>query len=514
LTETDARVARGVAALYLANVTTLVLNTIFLVVLANYYSAQQAEVGLVSFLNVILVSAATFSVLALPLVGSGVLATPPAVTRFLLPTPRANGGGGRRVYSLSLGICGAVSLFIVAASAYSPIANLVAGPPRAGPVFFASVDALVYSFAQLGAYAMLGIDKSTQAGKLIVLSSALRYLFASVLLLLGTGPSGVFIGFALGDSLLAVFGNAEAFRGMGGSPTAAGSMAPVLKYMVSVFFAALMGLAVAQSDKLLAFLQLGLPPLAVYNIATVGAAVASFVPTAVTNVLVPALAGSGGQELERRSMLRAYTRHISLSAIPIGFMLAAVSPFLLRIFGDAYAAGAPVMAVIAVSISFTAVTSVYSSSLLIDDRAHHFTISNSLGLGALLAVALLTVPLFGFFGIALGRSLMLFAILGSTVYFVRGSGSLVLDAPAYLKSLGASAFAGALVYALLVLASRLGLTRFEIVVASLLIVPVGFTLYLVVMKYLRAYTEEDLEFIDTLLPGKLRAISRLARKLV
>lgn len=59
------------AGLYLANVATLVLNTIFLVLLANYYSAQQAEVGLVSFLNVVLVSATTFSVLALPLVGFG-----------------------------------------------------------------------------------------------------------------------------------------------------------------------------------------------------------------------------------------------------------------------------------------------------------------------------------------------------------------------------------------------------------------------------------------------------------
>jgi hypothetical protein len=52
------------------------------------------------------------------------------------------------------------------------------------------------------------------------------------------------------------------------------------------------------------------------------------------------------------------------------------------------------------------------------------------------------------------------------------------------------------------------------VVATIVMVPVGFTIYLVVMKHLRAYTEEDMEFINTLLPVKLRAISRLARKLV
>jgi O-antigen/teichoic acid export membrane protein len=509
LTASDAKVAKGVAALYLANMTTLALNTLFLVLLANYYASQQVQVGLVSFLNVVLVSAATFSVLALPLVGSGVVATPPAVTRFL----SIYEGSGRGVYFLSLGICGVISTAIVALSAYSPLASLVAGPPQTNAVLFACIDALVYSFGQLGAYALLGSDMATVAGRLIVVSSALRYAFASIMLLLGMGPAGVFIGFALGDVFLAVFANLEAFRGL---PPSSGKFnsSPVLKYMLSVFFAALMGLAVAQSDKLLAFLQLGLPPLAIYNIATVGAAVASFVPAAATNVLVPSLSGFGSRETERVTILKAYTRHISLTAIPIGFELAALSPFLLRIFGEAYSSGAPVMAIIAISMSFTAVASVYSSSLLVDDKAHHFTLSNLLGLAALLFVALVAVPLFGFFGIALGRAAMLLVILGSTAYFVHRAGRLVLDAPAYAKSLLASALMGGFVYALLSLATLSGVTRLGVVVLSFVMIPVGFAAYLLIMKALRAYTDEDMNFIETLLPSRIRFLSRLARHLL
>ncbi len=512
--ETDAKVARGVAALYIANITTLLLNTVFLVLLANYYGADRAEVGLVSFLNVVLIAASTIAVLALPLVGSGVVATPPAVTRFLYLGGGSGGGGARRVYFLSLALCGAISVSIVAVAAYSPISSLVAGPLQAGAVFAACLDALVYSFAQLGAYTMLGTDRATSAGKIIIVSSTLRYLFAAVFLLEGFGPSGVFYGFALGDSVLALASNAVSFRLVGTGAGEGGSLAPVLKYMVSVFFAALMGLAVSQTDKLLTFFQLGLGDLAVYNIATVGAAVASFAPAAATNVLVPALSGFGNDETKKKDMLRVYTRHISLSAVPIGFELAALSPFLLRLFGDPYALGAPVMAVIAISISFTAISSVYSSSLLVDDRAHHFTLSNLLGLAGLLVVAAVTVPHFGFFGIALGRAAMLFIMLAAVAYFVKREGRLVLDARAYVKSLGASALMALFVFGVLSYGEGLGLGRFALVAGSIVMIPVGFAYYILVMKLLRAYSEEDMDFIDSLLPKSLRRLSKLARKLL
>jgi len=514
LSETDAKVARGVAALYVANITTLVLNTVFLILLANYYAGDQAIVGLVSILNVILVSATTVAVLALPLVGSGVVATPPAVTRFISMYRGSGQPSGRKVYFLSLGLCGAISLGIVALSAYSPVANLVAGPSQASAVFYACLDALVYSFGQLGAYAMLGGDRATSAGKLILLSSALRYVFASALLLAGWGPAGVFIGFALGDAALAVGANSQALKDAKPLHDGVEHLGPVVKYMATVFAAALMGLAVAQSDKLLAFLQLGLPPLAVYNVATVGAAVASFVPAAATNVLVPALASYGSDENERRRVLRGYTRHISLSAMPIGFELAALSPFLLRVFGDPYAAGAPVMTVIAVSISITAISAVYSSSLLVYDKAHHFTLSNLVGLLGLVAVALAAVPVYGFFGIALGRAAMLYVILGLTAYFAHRSGRLVLDTEAYLKSLGASAAMGGLVYLALLGLGTLKLSRTEVVGASVVMVPVGLLVYLLLMKVLKGFNESDMDFIDTLLPRWLSLISRVARKLL
>jgi O-antigen/teichoic acid export membrane protein len=510
LIETDAKIARGAAALYFSSITTLVLNTIFLVLLANYYAADQAEVGVVSILNVVLIAATTVSILASPLIGTGA-ATPPAVTRFLSKYRGRGANPAKYVYFLSLGICAVISSGILLLSVYLPLADRVAGPAEASAVFYACLDAVAYSFAQLGAYSMLGNDRTTSAGKAIIASSVLRYVFASALLLAGYGPAGVFAGFAIGDSFLAVYANYFTGQDLRLSPAARVPPGPILKYMSSVFLAALMGLAVSQSDKFLAFLQLGLPTLAVYNVATVGAAVAFFVPSAITNVLVPSIGGYA-DESEKMSMLKAYTRHVSLSAIPIGFELAAVSPFLLRVFGDPYAAGAPIMAVIAIAIALTAVSAVYTADLLVNDRAHHFALSTVLGLVGLVAVAFLAVPSQGALGIAYARGAMIVVSSALTGYFVWREGRFVLDGGAYLKSVGASALMAAVVFGALTVAESLGLGRIPVVLGSMVMIPVGFAVYLFTMKLLKAYSRDDVEFLASLLPRWLGFLSKLARR--
>jgi len=510
--QVEPSVAKGAAALYVANVFTLVLNTLFLVLLTNYVSLT--EVGLVSLLNVVVVGVATLSVLALPLTGSAVSATPPAVTRFTSQYSTSQ-GLGRRVYFISLGICAAVSGSIAIALSMPKVAPLIAGPLEMSPVFFAAIDSIVYSFAQLGGYSLLGTGRATSAGKLMMTSSTLRYVIASSLLIAGLGPTGVFIGFAFGDSLMAVWANVSVARAAKHEAGAGGTLRPVFGYMASVFVAALIGFGVSQTDKLLAFFQQGLGNLAIYNVAAVGAAVTSFAPNAATNVLVPALSGYGDSVEKKRETLRTYSRYISLTAAPMGFGLAAVSPFLLRVFGDAYVASAPLLAVISVSIALTAIASVYASSLLVEDRAHHFTISNVLALFCLFAVAVVSVPRLGLMGIAIGRAAMSLAMLALVALFVRRFGMLLLDAGAYWKSLAASILMAVIVYGSLAIAAEfLPLGRAGSVGAAVLMMPVGLSIYLILMKKFRAFDWSDLAFVEGIMPKSMRWLARLFGRLL
>jgi len=280
--------------------------------------------------------------------------------------------------------------------------------------------------------------------------------------------------------------------------------------------AAFAGFGVTQVDKLLAFFQQGLSNLGVYNVATVGAAVASFAPTAVTNVLVPTLGSLRPDEgARRRELMRNYTRYIIFIAAPMGAGLAAVSPFLLQLFGREYLSAAPLLAVISVSVAFTSVGAVYSSDLLIGARIYLFSVANIVGLVALVTLALVLVPLFGLLGIAIARGAMLVLAMTTLAYFVRGQGDLVLDGRGYLKSSAASVVMGVAVYGFLdALTTVLPLGRGATALASLASILLGFVLYLVLMKYLGGFGPSDLEFLRELLPRRLSWVVELAKKLL
>ncbi len=512
--ETEARVARGAAALYLGSVVGLVLNTIYFVILTNFITLD--EVGFVSLLNILVAGTATLATLALPAVGSGITATPPAVTRFLSQYIQRGGGSARKVYLLSLGLCATVSLIVVAILSSPSVSATLAGPFISTPVLYAAFDAVASSFSQLGVYSLIGGGRSPLAGKLLIISSAVKYSAASILLAAGYAVSGVFLGFILGDILLAVIGNLATARLVSDVKDGPLLLRPIATYMVSVMLAAFIGFGVAQVDKLLAFFQQGLGNLGVYNVATVGAAVASFAPSAVTNVLVPALGSLRPEDASRRrELMKNYTRYIMMIAAPMGFGLAAVSPFLLQIFGENYLGAAPILSVIAISVAFTSIGSVYSSDLLVDERVYFFSAGNAIGLTGLVAVALALVPFLGLLGVAIGRSAMLILTLLTFLLFVRRKGDLVLDTKAYAKSAVASAIMGGIVYAILEVATSFLIHgRLPVIVASLAMVLVGFGVYLYLMKLFRSFSQSDMDFLEMLLPESMSWVVRLAKRLL
>jgi len=158
---------------------------------------------------------------------------------------------------------------------------------------------------------------------------------------------------------------------------------------------------------------------------------------------------------------------------------------------------------------------VYAASLLVDDRAHHFTISSVLALVGLVVTALVAVPYLQLLGIAIARGVMLFVMLASVSYFVWKGGRLVLDKGAFVKSLGAAGVAGSFITLTLAALQPYVLAgRAASVVASIVMLFLGLVVYLLVMKSLKGFTEADIDFISTLLPPRLRGLLRVARWLL
>lgn len=511
--EVEVNVARGAASLYVASIISLVLNTAYFVVLTNILSAPL--VGLVSLLNVLVLAGVTAASLSLPAAGAVGGATPPAVTRFIAEYVKGGRSrAARRIFLASILIAATVSLSIAAVLSLPSVSRGISFPLDSQPVVFAAVDIVILAIAQVGAFSMIGAGRATIAGVVVAVGATVRYSTASLLLVLGLGPSGVFIGFSIGDLVLALSAILLALRRMPSSGDPTVDRRAVTTYMVSVLASSLIGYGVSQTDRLLAFVQRGFSDLALYNAASVGAAVAAFAPAAVTNVLVPILSSLRDEDpSHRREILRNYTRYVSLVSFPMGFGLAAISPSILRLFGDKYVAGSPLIAVAGISISVTAVSSVYSSSLLASGKTYNFLICNCIALVSLISVSFVLVPIAGLLGVALARAAM-FVVAGTAfAFFARGMGEFVLDLKGYLKALVSSAITGGAVYGLLVFASATVVhTRFGAVLLGVGLIPVGVVIYLLVMKLLRAFTERDMEFAQKVLPKPFARAVELARR--
>jgi O-antigen/teichoic acid export membrane protein len=505
------KVVRGATSLYIANVVATLFNTAYFVLLTNVLAPQ--EVGLVSLLNIIVIAIGTVAILGSPMVGAG-LSSPPAVARFLAQyTTKGSGRAARKIVLTSLLLCAAISVGLASLLCYPPVARSLSYPLGSEAVFYAALDAVLFSLGQLSVFAVVGVGRTGRAGLLIGVSVLVKYSVASFLLFSGLGAPGVFIGFSFGDFALLA----------GTLPVAVGSALrggdsrvesrPIFGYMSSVLPSSLVGLAVNQTGKLLAFFHGSFSDLAVFNVAAVSASVVAQGPTALTNAMVPTLAGLGeGSPASRREVVSSLARYVSLVAFPVGFWFAAVSPLLPSLLGNGYAAAPPLIAIMSASVSLSAVMSVYSSELLVGRRTFLFLMGNVLGLVALLVASYALTPLLGLIGIAVGRAVMLFVSLLAFGMFLRTSRELVVEYSYYLRALaGSTVMMAAIIATSLLVAPHARLESAAVILAT---VPLAALVYLVSLRFLGAFKEQDFQLLERLLPRPISRLAILARKLL
>ena len=127
----------------------------------------------------------------------------------------------------------------------------------------------------------------------------------------------------LSDDAFYYFNTARIFARTGFSSFSSTDLA---RYNLFTLFAALIGFAVNQADRLFTLSQQGLSRLAVYNVAITASNVAGYAPYALVTVLLTAVVAlfASGKIMELHGLIRSYTRYISLVVMPIAFGLAAV----------------------------------------------------------------------------------------------------------------------------------------------------------------------------------------------
>lgn len=502
----DTTVAKGAVSLYAANVTTLALNILHFIIIANLL--QPLEIGAIAGLNLLILFFGTFATLALQ----------QATMRFIPEyTTRNDKTNAVRTVTTSLALAVAIATPFALLLAFfaEPITQaLFQGEIEPTMIYLAAADAWAFTIAQILLGALIGLNQIPRASAVQVIAFIARYGAAAFLVVAGLRVFGAILGYLIGELLLLLlvaYYVIRTFRGLRADRNNNFSIVVLLRYSIPLLVSALIAFGIANMDKIFALFQLGLPQLGIYNVAVAASLIASFAPSAITTALVPTLTSiaTAQQTQELKALSKAYARYISLLATPSAFGIAALSTALIQLFGTQYYPGAYPAAVMSIATGMTALSAVYSGQLLARKRTKEIMIANVIGLAVFIASLMLLIPHLQFIGAAYARAIMTIAIAATITYVTYQNGDFVVDRKAFLASVVAS-----IVMALVLYYSVTTISGYRRQIAALpILIPAGITIYITGLRLLKVFTRDDVDFLERLLPRRLAWLARWAGRL-
>jgi O-antigen/teichoic acid export membrane protein len=158
----------------------------------------------------------------------------------------------------------------------------------------------------------------------------------------------------------------------------------------------------------------------VYNVATRIVMLAVFVMTPINQAVGPRIAhvAHAGDIVELRHVYAVATGWIVRLSLPAFIVLVVFPRDLLRLFGDAFVAGAAVTIVLALGKMVDAATGPCAVLLNMSGRPKYNLIANVLALVLNIALNLVLIPAFGVVGAAIAWAVSLAVVNGIRLYFV------------------------------------------------------------------------------------------------
>ncbi|HEY4699169.1 MAG TPA: polysaccharide biosynthesis C-terminal domain-containing protein [Nitrososphaerales archaeon] len=513
MNESNTTVAKGATSIYLSNVVMLGLNTVYFVIIANILPTS--DIGILAGMQLILFGAATLSNMSLPQAITSNVMLPQAVVKFI-PEFLSRGEKGKAAQSFlkiliiafSIALLLSASLFIFA----NPVSQLLfRGEAEIFWIQLLAIDTFVFSLNQVFFGGLVGLGRIPKASLFLIISFAIRFFLAALLVINGFGIAGVLMAFTLGDAVFLILSSTLCMRSLWVHPVHVPTRS-LLSYSIPLLVSSMIIFGVSQWDKLFAFFQLGFSDLGVYNIAVIASTIGAFAPSAITTALVPSLSSLDAKNSleDFRKLARDYTRYVCLIASPMSFGIASLSAGLVQIFGEQYLSAAIPATIMSIATGLTAVTAVYNSELLATRRTKTIMFINLGGL-AVLALGLITLtPLLAFLGVALSRAIMTLSIALLLVLTARKSNLFTIDARAFRDSITASSIMGVILF---VAISMIEVGRKQVLSLAILM-PIGIVIYFVVLRMLRTFNSSDIEFIRQLTPRRFDWIIRIIAKVV
>jgi|TARA_B100000315_G_scaffold61151_1_gene55566 O-antigen/teichoic acid export membrane protein len=513
LEDADTTVAKGATSIYFSNIVILGMNTVYFIIIANLFST--AEIGIYAGIQLIIFGSSTLTNLSLPQIIPTNIMIPHAVTK-LIPEFLGRNEKGKATRSffiillISLSIA-TILTFLIYILAEPISQTLFRGEAEVLWIHLLALDTWIFSMGQVFYGGLVGLKRAPRASLFLVISFAVKYILGASLVIAGQGLLGIIIAFVIGDMVFLVLASTSCLGPLWVSHKPVPTKF-IMNYSLPLLITSLIIFGVTQLDKIFTFMQLELSDLGIYNIAVTASTIGAFAPNAITTALVPSLSTlEATKKIEEfKKLAKSYTRYVALIATPMSFGVAALASGLVQLFGQQYLPGALPTTIMSVAIGLTAISAVYNGELLATGRSRSIMFVNLAGLVILGIGLAILAPLLDFVGVALSRSIMTVSIAIFLAYVTHKRGLFVIDGKAYRDAVFAASVMGIILFLVLDFISGY---RSQLISLAFLI-PAGMVIYLVILRILKTFQPDDIEFIRKFLPKRADRLVQIIYKIV
>jgi len=498
-TTASVRVARGATYLFIQGLIGNLAGVVYFAFAARLLPTV-AELGVVTALSMVSTLFVTFACLALP----------GAVTKYVaeyVGRTRLDIAKGVSKAGFKIGIATAFLSFLVCFLAAPFLAELLLGDPsRADLLRLLAIDIIPIVLVQFSTGIIYGLQDFRRYCFSSVFSTLVRFGGAVFLLFRGMGVAGILIGWIVGDyvmlaltgylshvSLKCVAANEYSFR-------------KLLDYSTPLYGSGILSYFSSTIDRYVVLGLAGASVLGIYSPAVTAAGVVGIVTGALSNALFPQLSEMYGRYGVNalKDACRTASRYVSLIYMPLAVGLAVTALPVITLFaGDRYSSGAPALAVIALASAFTCLGAVLNNVLLSIGRTRIFLVASVIAISVDSLLCILLVGPLGSLGAAISRAALILSLFLVPALWLRSIMGLNVDSDAYLKSLiGSAVMAGVVMVAEVYWTGRYLLPVYILI---------GGTVYLVMLRLLRAVKQRDIELVKQFLPFRLGLLDLLGK---
>jgi len=497
-TEKDS-VSRGIVYQYFNSITVVLAGFLFYIYMIHYFTPE-----LVGVVAMLLAIASLFNIIFSLGLGSG---AQHFISYHL----------GRNEADSIKRIIEKLSLLSVLVSLVALVFLWVTAPVFAMLFFHTEKYTLLIQF--LGFDLMAMVLSSILGGMLIGLqnfkSQAIRNIIGVIisytspifLFMFTANPLVIVIGWTLGNAVTVILLTSILYhkiKRMNVRERSVFRVKPLFYYSLPIFISSLIGYGATYIDRFTVSYFLNLTKLGIYNFGLLIVSAIGFIISPFGSILLPKFSefyGMGDKKSIKMFSSKA-TELLLTIYLPLALLIAAISPSILLFLSNrAYLpATVPIIIILLINSVFISVN-IFAPALQSIRKTRIFIISSSFALASNFVISILLIPRFQMIGAAIGFSsiyIMSFAVL---YYYVRKYDLVSFEKLKLLKIY----MSGFLMFLIMFLVQD----KFGYSIAKLVLyVIMGLALYLMFIKALRVFDDEDLNFFMMLIPARVQGLRK------